>query len=537
MRHPNGFYRISLLCSKHITLKKNKKGCLIVLDGWGFGPIPERSAIHQAKTPVFRDLWLKNPHCTLTTHGESVGLPEGQMGNSEVGHMHIGAGRVIYQDLVKINKAIEEHTLDNNPVIRDIEDYAQSNHKPIHLLGLVSNGGVHSHINHLLGLIDILDAAGVPQIYIHAFLDGRDTDPNSGIGFIRQLQEHIKGRPNIQIATLSGRYYAMDRDKRWERIKKAYDAIAHGKGILARDPVEAIEERYKQDETDEFIHPIVLTDASGHPVGPIKPGDAAIFFNFRTDRPRELTYVLTQQDMPEYDMKKLDIKMATFANYDETFRDIKVVFPKENLSDTLGEVVSRDGKTQLRIAETEKYPHVTFFFSGGREEVFPGEQRIMVPSPKVATYDLQPEMSAFEVRDNVLSELETTAPDFIMLNFANTDMVGHTGNFEAAIKAAEAVDKCLGSIVPKALEKGYFVIITADHGNADYMINDDGSPHTAHTLNPVPCILVARHGRCITPEGGFLTDLAPTILHLMDLPIPKAMTGKVIFEIPESSAT
>ncbi len=504
---------------------------LIVLDGWGIGPEPERSAIDKAETPVFDSLWKEYPHCCLTTHGESVGLPEGQMGNSEVGHMHIGAGRIIYQDLVKISKAIRENTLKDNPAIREIVHYAKEIQKPVHLMGLLSDGGVHSHIEHVLGLIDILDNEGVNEIFIHAFMDGRDTDPKSGVGYMRRLLEHIGTRDHIRVATISGRYYAMDRDKRWERIKKAYDAIVHGRGILAHDPLEAIKERYEQGETDEFIQPIVLTEDSGVPVGRIKDGDAAVFFNFRTDRPRELTYVLTQKDMPEYDMYKLHLKMATFSAYDESFEDLLIVFPKENVEHTLGQTLSAHGKTQLRIAETEKYPHVTFFFSGGREEVFPGESRVMVPSPKVATYDLQPEMSAYPVTDKVLEEIEVHSPDFILLNFANADMVGHTGDFDAAVRAAEAVDKNLGRIIPKALEMGYFILITADHGNADYMINADGSPNTAHTLNPVPCILVAEHADCRKESGGYLYDLAPTILHLMGVEIPKPMNGDVLFEM------
>ncbi len=509
-----------------------KKAMLIIMDGWGIGPYPERSAIAQANTPFFDQLWKKYPHCTLTTYGESVGLPDGQMGNSEVGHMHIGAGRIVYQDLVKINKAIENHTLEHNPVLQDWIAYSTRENKPIHLLGLVSDGGVHSHIAHLMALIDILDRGDVRRIYIHAFLDGRDTDPKSGINYITQLLDHIGHRKHIRIATLSGRYYAMDRDKRWERIKEAYDAIVLGHGREASDPLQAIREAYERGETDEFIHPIVLSDSKGLPIGCLQAGDEAIFFNFRTDRPRELTTVLTQKDLPEYDMHTLPIRLATFTLYDASFKGIPVIFPKDNLDHTLGQVISEEGGTQLRIAETEKYPHVTFFFSGGREQVFEGEHRIMIPSPKVATYDLQPEMSAPQVTDAVISEIVDTSPDFICLNFANTDMVGHTGVFEAAVKAAETVDQCLQHILPLAKEKGYAIIITADHGNADYMINDDGTPNTAHSLNPVPCIWVEEGGLC-THKSGYLYDLAPSILHLMGLPIPSGMTGKILFNMPK----
>ncbi len=501
------------------------KAILIILDGWGINPDPEVSAIEKADTPFMDMLWKKYPHATLRTDGLNVGLPEGQMGNSEVGHMNLGAGRIVYQDLVKINKAIENGNFFENETLKKAFDYTQKNHKKVHLIGLVSDGGVHSHINHLFALIDVAEKFDVP-VYIHAFTDGRDVDPHSGIRFIRQLQSYIQNKP-AKIASVVGRYYAMDRDRRWERIKKAYDLLVKGRGRKAKDLIKAVEESYKEGITDEFIEPIVHVDEKGNPLAVIEPGDVVIFFNFRTDRGRQLTRVLSQEDFPEYDMKKLPLYFVTMTNYDDTFKNVHVVFPKEDLKNTLGEIVSKAGKTQLRIAETEKYPHVTFFFSGMREEPFPGEDRILIPSPKVATYDLKPEMSAYEVTDALLKRLGKNPPDLVVLNYANGDMVGHTGVFEAAVKAVEAVDKNLSRLVPAALKKGYDILILADHGNADKMINEDGSPNTAHTTNPVPVILVSNR---IKPKlkNGILANVAPTLLKLLNLPINSQMTESLI---------
>ena len=506
----------------------NRKVLLMILDGWGIAQDPSVSAIDQAKTPFIDSLYGKYPHGKLQASGLAVGLPEGQMGNSEVGHMNIGAGRVVYQDLVKVTKAIEEKNLNQNPVLNQAFAYARDNHKNIHFIGLVSDGGVHSHINHLKGLCSIAAEKGAEQVFIHAFTDGRDTDPKSGMGFLQDLQAHLQ-QSTGKIASVIGRYYAMDRDNRWPRVKLAYDAMVKGEGVRTTDIFQAVEQSYRDEVTDEFIKPIVQTDASGKPLAVIQEGDVVLCFNFRTDRGRQITQALTQKDFPDHGMHKLGLHYLTMTNYDDTFQNVQVIFGKENLHDTLGEVLSRVGKKQIRIAETEKYPHVTFFFSGGKEDQFAGEKRILCPSPKVATYDLQPEMSASDIRDKIIPELESQEPDFICLNFANPDMVGHTGVFEAAVKACETVDSCAESVVDAALRNRYITIIIADHGNSDIMINPDGSPNTAHTTNLVPCILVDdQHSRGI--KDGKLGDLAPTILHLMQLPKPKVMSGEVLVE-------
>ncbi|WP_223032883.1 2,3-bisphosphoglycerate-independent phosphoglycerate mutase [Hanstruepera marina] len=499
----------------------NKKVILMILDGWGKSPDPKVSAIDHANTPFIDSLYNNYPNASLRTDGLHVGLPEGQMGNSEVGHMNLGAGRIVYQDLVKINLAVKNKTLDNEAVLVNAFNYAKANKKPIHFLGLVSDGGVHSHINHLFGLIDAANTAGVQESFVHAFTDGRDVDPKSGFGFITSLEEHIKNT-NTKLASVTGRYYAMDRDKRWERIKLAYDAIVNGKGKLTNNPTNAITDSYDNNVTDEFINPIICTNNNNEPLATIKDGDVVIFFNFRTDRGRELTEALSQKDFHEQNMHKLDLHYVTLTNYDETFLNINVVFNKDNLQDTLGEVLEKHNKKQIRIAETEKYPHVTFFFSGGREEPFKGEKRILRNSPKVATYDLKPEMSAYELRDALISELELGDTDFVCLNFANGDMVGHTGVMEAAIKACEAVDTCVKDVVRTALENNYTTLLIADHGNCETMVNPDGTPHTAHTTNPVPIILIDKDLKRI--NNGVLGDLAPTILKLMGIEQPKAMT-------------
>jgi len=498
----------------------------MILDGWGISPDPKVSAIDHAKTPFIDSLYQNYPNATLRTDGLYVGLPEGQMGNSEVGHMNLGAGRIVYQDLAKINLAVKNNTLATETVLVDAFNYARENYKPIHFLGLLSDGGVHSHINHLFGLIDAAQAAGVQHSFVHAFTDGRDVDPKSGFGFVTSLENHIKDT-NTKLATITGRYYAMDRDKRWERVKLAYDAMVNGVGILSKNATESMDHSYDDDITDEFIKPIVIVDNNNEPVTKIMNGDVVIFFNFRTDRGRQLTEALTQKDYHEQNMHKLDLYYVTLTNYDESFKDIKVVFEKDNLEETLGEVLERHHKSQIRIAETEKYPHVTFFFSGGRETPFNGETRILKASPKVATYDLKPEMSAYELRDALVAELKKEEVDFVCLNFANGDMVGHTGVMEAAIKACEAVDACVKDVVTTALDHGYSTILIADHGNCDTMINPDGSPNTAHTTNPVPIILIDKDK--IPVKDGILGDIAPTILKLMGIEQPKAMTQKALF--------
>ncbi len=502
-----------------------KKVALIILDGWGLGDGSKSDAIAQANTPFVDSLYKKYPHSTLKTSGENVGLPDGQMGNSEVGHLNIGAGRVVYQDLAKINKEVKENKIDANPVIVDAFNYAKNNNKSVHFIGLVSEGGVHSSQKHLHRLCDIAKANGLQNVFIHAFTDGRDTDPKSGLGYITNLENHLKNSTG-KIASVVGRYYAMDRDKRWERVKLAYDLLVNGEGEKAKKSIEAIQESYNKNITDEFIKPIVIVDEHSNPIGKIKEGDVVFCFNFRTDRCREITQVLTQKDLSEYGMKTIPLYYVTMTNYDDTFKNIKVVYDKDNLQMTLGEALSKAGKKQIRIAETEKYPHVTFFFSGGREKEFDGEKRILIPSPKVATYDLQPEMSASELTEALLPEIKNSTSDFICLNYANPDMVGHTGVYNAVIKAVETIDKCVEKVVNEGIESGYSFIIIADHGNADYVINSDGSPNTAHTTNPVPCILIDNDFKKIS--NGRLCDIAPTILKMMDIEIPKEMDGKVM---------
>jgi len=501
----------------------NKKVILMILDGWGKSPDPKVSAIDNAETPFIDSLYKDFPNASLRTDGLHVGLPEGQMGNSEVGHMNLGAGRIVYQDLAKINLAVENNTLKDEKVLQKAFEFAVNNGKKVHLLGLVSDGGVHSHINHLFGLIDVANTYGIEDLYIHAFTDGRDVDPKSGYGFISNLEDHLK-KTTGKLATVSGRYYAMDRDKRWERVKLAYDAIVEGKGDSSSDILESIESSYEAEITDEFIKPIVITDNQGNPTATIEEDDVVIFFNFRTDRGRQLTQVLSQEDFHEFNMHKLKLYFVTLTNYDDRFNGINVVFEKDNLSETLGEILEVAGKYQIRIAETEKYPHVTFFFSGGREEPFANEKRILKNSPKVATYDLKPEMSAFELRDALIPEIQEGKVDFICLNFANGDMVGHTGVMEAAIKACEAVDTCVKDLVTTALKHNYTTILIADHGNCETMVNPNGTPHTAHTTNPVPVILIDTDLKTI--KDGILGDIAPTILKLMGISQPNAMTRK-----------
>ncbi|PTX44209.1 phosphoglycerate mutase [Christiangramia gaetbulicola] len=499
----------------------NKKVLLMILDGWGITQNEEVSAIAKAKTPFMDSLPKKFPHATLRTDGMNVGLPEGQMGNSEVGHMNLGAGRIVYQDLVKINMAVEKDTLIDEPVLEEAFSYAVKNNKPVHFMGLLSDGGVHSHIKHLKGLLSAAEKLGVKQKYVHAFTDGRDVDPHSGKGFIEDLLPHLE-KTNSKLASVIGRYYAMDRDKRWERVKLAYDLIVKGKGKETTDALASIQESYDKNVSDEFIKPIVLTGDDGKPVATLNEKDVVIYFNFRTDRGRQLTQALSQDDFPEYDMKKLALYYVTMTKYDDRFENINVIFKKSNIKATLGEVLEYEGKKQIRIAETEKYPHVTFFFSGGREEPFDGEKRIMCNSPKVATYDLQPEMSAFEIKDKIVHEIDKESADFICLNFANPDMVGHTGDFDAAVKACETVDTCAKAVAEKAYDHGYSVIIIADHGNSEVMKNPDGSPNTAHTTNPVPLILMDKDVKSI--KDGKLGNIAPTVLKLMGITQPDLMT-------------
>ncbi len=500
-----------------------RKAILIILDGWGIGQGGHADAIAQASTPTLDSLRARYPHGQLQASGESVGLPEGQMGNSEVGHLNIGAGRVVFQDLVRINRDIKSGAFKRNDAFLKAFSYAKEHGKSVHFLGLVSDGGVHSLDSHLYALCDMATELGVERAYVHAFTDGRDTDPRSGLGFLRALEAHIKGG-SARLVSVVGRYYAMDRDKRWERVKEAYDMLVLGKGEACDSLLAGVEKSYAQGVTDEFIKPLVLRGEDGSAVGRISPGDVVICFNYRTDRLRELTIVLTQEDMPDYAMRTLPLYYVTMTRYEASFKDVHVAYDKEDLKDTLGEFLSRQGATQLRIAETEKYAHVTFFFSGGREAEFPGEHRILIPSPRVATYDLQPEMSANEVTGALLDDLEKRGPDFVCLNFANGDMVGHTGVYEAIEKAVRTVDACLGRIVPKAQSLGYDILIIADHGNADKAENADGTPNTAHSLNPVPIIAVTDQYKLV--ENGVLADVAPTVLQLMGLPKPDAMTGK-----------
>jgi 2,3-bisphosphoglycerate-independent phosphoglycerate mutase len=500
----------------------NKKVILMILDGWGKSPDPKVSAIDNANVPFINSLYTKYPSAQLRTDGLNVGLPEGQMGNSEVGHMNLGAGRIVYQDLAKINLAVANATLAKEQVLIDAFNYAKANDKKVHFLGLVSDGGVHSHTSHLRGLIDASQEYGLNKVFIHAFTDGRDVDPKSGKKYLQDLQDYIATTP-VKIASVIGRYYAMDRDKRWERVKLAYDLLVNGTGTATTDVITSIANSYVNDVTDEFIQPLVSVDADGKPLAVIEEDDVVIFFNFRTDRGRELTEALSQQDFHEQNMHKLNLYYVTLTNYDETYQNVKVVYNKDNITETLGEVLEKANKKQIRIAETEKYPHVTFFFSGGRETPFEGESRILRNSPKVATYDLQPEMSAYELKDALVPELHKGEVDFVCLNFANGDMVGHTGIMEAAIKACEAVDICVKEVVEAALANDYTTIIIADHGNCETMINPDGSPNTAHTTNPVPIILVDKDLKKI--NDGVLGDIAPTILELMGVAQPAAMTS------------
>jgi 2,3-bisphosphoglycerate-independent phosphoglycerate mutase len=505
----------------------NKKVLLMILDGWGIATKKEVSAIDRANTPFINSLYGKYAHSKLEASGLAVGLPAGQMGNSEVGHMNIGAGRVVYQDLVRVNKAIEEHELDHNPVLLEAFEYAKKNNRNVHFIGLLSDGGVHSHIEHLKGLVTIAHKNGIKNLFLHAFTDGRDTDPKGGKEYLKDLISHLN-KTTGRLASIVGRYFAMDRDKRWERVKLAYDLMVKGVGEKTTDPLQAVQRSYDNNVTDEFIQPIVVLDDQQR-IATIQEGDVVLCFNFRTDRGRQITQALTQQDFPEQGMKKLDLHYITLTNYDDTFKNVKLIFEKDNLEKTLGEVVAEAGKKQIRIAETEKYPHVTFFFSGGREEAFEGETRIMCPSPKVATYDLKPEMSAYDIKDKIIAELQKKEADFICLNFANPDMVGHTGVFEAAVKACETVDLCAQKVTEAALKNGYALIIIADHGNADVMINEDGTPNTAHTTNLVPCILVDDEYKGKL-KNGKLGDLAPTILTLMGISRPEQMTGNVLLE-------
>lgn len=507
------------LCQKLKTM--NKKVILMILDGWGKSPDPKVSAIDNANVPFINSLYQNYPSAQLRTDGLNVGLPEGQMGNSEVGHMNLGAGRIVYQDLAKINLAVAHQTLAKEQVLVDAFTYAKENNKKVHFLGLVSDGGVHSHTSHLRGLIDASQEYGLENVFVHAFTDGRDVDPKSGAKYIQDLENHIKDTP-VKIASIVGRYYAMDRDKRWERVKLAYDLVVNAIGTPSKNAVASILESYSKEVTDEFIAPIVMVDEEEKPLATIVEGDVVIFFNFRTDRGRELTEALSQQDFHEQNMHKLNLYYVTLTNYDETYLNVKVVYNKDNITETLGEVLEKAGKKQIRIAETEKYPHVTFFFSGGREVPFEGESRILRNSPKVATYDLQPEMSAYELTDALVPELNKGEVDFVCLNFANGDMVGHTGIMEAAIKACEAVDACAKQVIEAALANNYTTIVIADHGNCETMINPDGSPNTAHTTNPVPIILVDKELKNI--QNGVLGDIAPTILDLMGVPQPEAMT-------------
>jgi len=503
----------------------DKKLALIILDGWGYGKQDNSDAAYAANTPFFDSLLQKYPNSKLEASGEAVGLPAGQMGNSEVGHMNLGAGRVVYQELGRINKSITDRELHSNPVLVSAFDYAKQNNKAVHFIGLVSNGGVHAHIEHLKALCDAANEANVPNTFVHAFLDGRDTDPNSGLGFITDLENHIQNT-NAKLATMIGRYYAMDRDNRWERVKQAYDVMVNGIGEKTQDALAAIKKSYADGVTDEFLKPIVLTQDNGAPVATIQNDDVVICFNFRTDRGREITTALTQKDFPEQQMHKLPLYYVTMTTYDESFEKVNVIFTKDDLTKTIGEVLADNNKNQIRIAETEKYPHVTFFFSGGREAEFKNEKRILIPSPKVATYDLQPEMSAAGITEAITKEMETGWADFICLNFANPDMVGHTGVFEAVVKAVETADKCAETVVNKGLEHGYSFILLADHGNSEFMVNADGSANTAHTTNLVPCILIDKDYKTIA--DGKLGDIAPTILKILGVAIPAEMTGNVL---------
>ena len=509
-----------------LVMTPNRKVILMIMDGWGLGQVPSSDAIQHARTPFVSSLYHDYPHTTLTTCGEAVGLPDGQMGNSEVGHLNLGAGRIVYQELQRINVAVREGELAQNGVLLQSIQHAKEQGRPLHLLGLVSDGGVHSHIEHLKALLTICQQNSFSNVFIHVFTDGRDTDPKSGVRFVRALEAHCRQTVG-RIATVNGRYYAMDRDNRWERVKLAYDAMVKGIGQQALSAEEAVLNSYAQNVSDEFILPTVIVEENGAPLATIQEGDSAICFNFRTDRCREITKALTQLEFPQQEMKPLHLHYTTMTEYDATYKGVHVIFETDNLNNTLGEIIEQNGLQQIRIAETEKYPHVTFFFSGGREKPFEGEQRLMVASPKVATYDLQPEMSAPEVTTAILAEIEKGEASFICLNYANADMVGHTGVWEAAIKAVETVDRCVENVVTAALQQGYTIFLTADHGNADYLINADGTPNTAHTLNPVPFFIIDREWRGPVRPGK-LGDLAPTILTMMGLSVPPEMTGEVL---------
>lgn len=503
----------------------HKKVMLMILDGWGIGKGDKADVISQVATPNMDQLEKEYPSSHLHASGENVGLPDGQMGNSEVGHLNIGAGRVVYQDLVKINMACKDDTIFENETLVEAFSYARDNGKQVHFMGLLSDGGVHSLDKHLYKLCDMTAKYRLEKVFIHAFGDGRDTDPRSGKAYMEDLNKHLEGS-NGRVASFIGRYYAMDRDKRWERVKEAYDLLVHGTGKATTDVVEAIQASYDEGVTDEFVKPVIVVDEDGKALAKLQEGDVIVFINFRNDRAKELTLALTQKDMPEHGMKTMPLHYCTMTPYDATFKGMHVIYDKDNVSNTMGEVVSVAGLSQLRIAETEKYAHVTFFFSGGREAEFENEKRIMVPSPKVATYDLQPEMSAFEVKDAVIKSISEEQPDFICLNFANGDMVGHTGVYESIEKAISTVDKCVGQVVDAARARNYDVMIIADHGNADYAVNEDGSPNTAHSLNPVPCILITEKYSKI--KSGILADVAPTLLYIMGVEQPAQMSGKVL---------
>jgi 2,3-bisphosphoglycerate-independent phosphoglycerate mutase len=507
----------------------SKKAMLIIMDGWGKGINPKADAISFAHPEFVSSLYDKYPNAELITCGEAVGLPEGQMGNSEVGHLNLGAGRIVYQELQRVNVAIKTGELENNTVLQKAFAQAKASNKTLHFIGLVSDGGVHAHINHLEALCSFAHKAEVPRIAVHAFTDGRDCDPKSGLGFIGQLQKSLT-QTGAVLASVIGRYYAMDRDKRWERVKKAYDAMVNGIGTKSNDGVASIQNSYNAGITDEFIEPIILCDNKNEPLAQIQEGDVVVCFNFRTDRCREITEVLSQFDVPEQGMKTIPLHYVTLTEYDKSYKGVQVVFQTDNLSNTLGEVLAANNKTQIRIAETEKYPHVTFFFSGGREKVFEGEKRIMRDSPKdVATYDLKPEMSAYALKDAIIEELKQESADFICMNFANADMVGHTGVWDSVVKAVKTVDDCVSEIVPVALANGYAIFLTADHGNSDNMINEDGSPNTQHSLNPVPLFLISNDYKGVL-RSGKLGDIAPSILHYMGLKIPTEMTGDILID-------
>ncbi len=495
---------------------------LIILDGWGIGDKSKSDAVFNANTPFMDSLIANHPHAKLSTSGEDVGLPDGQMGNSEVGHMNIGAGRIVYQELTRINKSIRDGEFYKNEVLLEAIHTAKKDNVALHLIGLVSKGGVHSNQEHIYAICKLAKQEGLENVFIHAFTDGRDCDPKSGLAFIEELQTELDKSVG-KIASIVGRYYAMDRDNRWERVKFAYDAMVNAVGTSYTSAKEAIQTSYSNDKTDEFIEPCIITE-NGNPIATIKEGDIVLSFNFRTDRPREITIALTQKDFPEVNMKKLNLQYYTMTNYDATFENIKVLFEKDNLQYTLGEVLAKVDRSQVRIAETEKYPHVTFFFNGGREEPFTLESRIMVNSPKVATYDLQPEMSAVEVKDKIIESINNDQPNFICLNFANPDMVGHTGVYDAIVKAVETVDSCLKEVVEAGLKHEYEFLVIADHGNADFVINADGSPNTAHSLNPVPVVLVSNQ-KGLTLKDGILADVAPTILRRLGISAPMEMTG------------